>query len=194
MITREEVILLHYEYDPVKAHEYYMRNRQLKGRKPAVRKTSTPSMGPNAAAKSGAQLSQKPVITKPNAAKAKAQAQVAVIQKRLNALNNVLKGLEAEKRAADKKASDKKASDKKATSSTSNSSGPNRKLTAKQKADNNKRSKDYYKDNKEEIAKKNAKEAKPKEKTLDEKITYVKDQIKKVKVELAVAKVKAGIK
>lgn len=189
VISREDVILLHYAYDPVKAHEYYMQNRELKGRKPAVKKTPTRSIGANAAAKSGAQLAQKPIIAKPNSAKIKAQAQVAVIQKRLNTLNNVLKGLEAEKRAADKKASEKKA-----TSSTSKSSESDRKLTVKQKAENNKRAKDYYKDNKQEIAKKNAKEAKPKEKTLDEKIAYVKDQIKKVKVELAVAKVKAGIK
>lgn len=122
---------------------------------------------------------------------ATAKARVASIQKRLGALENVLKDL-IKKRAAIKPT--KKAAEKKtAAKGGGGGSAPKRDLTAKQKADNRKRAKEYYDKNKKPAEKKPA-QKKETAKELDEKIAKVRGQIKKTKVELAVAKVKAGIK
>lgn len=194
--TRDEILLLHSEYDPVKAREYYLRTRQLKGRKPAAPKplpTGRLGSTPNTAApkKSGAQIARQPLLNKKPMNAATAKARVASIQKRLGALENVLKDL-IKKRDAIKPT--KKAAEKKtAAKGGGGGSAPKRDLTAKQKADNRKRAKEYYDKNKKPAEKKPA-QKKETAKELDEKIAKVRGQIKKTKVELAVAKVKAGIK
>lgn len=192
--TRDEILLLHSEYDPVKAREYYLRTRQLKGRKPAASKplpTGRLGSTPNTATpkKSGAQIARQPLLNKKPMNTATAKARVASIQKRLGALENVLKDL-VKKRAAIKPT--KKAAEKKPAAKGGGGSAPKRELTSKQKADNRKRAKEYYDKNKKPAEKKPEKKETAKE--LDEKIAKVRGQIKKTKVELAVAKVKAGIK
>lgn len=192
--TKDEVLLLHSEYDPVKAREYYLRTRELKGRKPAAPKplpTGRLGSTPNTAApkKSGAQIARQPLLNKKPMNAATAKARVASIQKRLGALENVLKDL-VKKRAAIKPT--KKAAEKRLADTGGGGSSPKRDLTSKQKADNRKRAKEYYDKNKKPAEKKPEKKETAKE--LDEKIAKVRGQIKKTKVELAVAKVKAGIK
>lgn len=193
MITSEfdidDIVLLHREYDPEKAREYYLRTRQLKGRKPGAPKPLPVLRRPAAKkpiAKSGANIARKPLVQK-KMGQNEARSRVASIQKRLSALNGVLKGLLAEKAAQAKKSSAKKTA--KPAAKSGGSSDPKRKLTAKQKADNNKRAKEYYEKNKPAPAPK-----KTPDKSLDEKIAYTRSQIKKVQGELAVAKAKAGIK
>lgn len=195
-ITHDEVKLLHAEYDPVKAHEYYLRNRELKGKQPTVAKPTpmkrfATAQAPAPAKKTGAQYARKPLLNKKPMNTAQAKARVAGIQKRLGALENVLKDLMKQRAAIKPK---KTAAKKTAAKKTATKAEPKRQLTSKQQSDNRERSKQYYEDHKDPAKPKAKDSAKDSAKELDRKIALVKDQIKKTKVELAVAKVKAGIK
>lgn len=169
-------------YDPQKAHEYYLRNRELKGRQAgavAPKAGSSTSAAPGK--KSGAQLAVAQVIGKgkPPMSNQAAQAQVAAIQQRIGALKKVLSSLLVEQKQSDK-AAEKKA-ESKSSGSSGGSSGPKRVLTSRQEADAKKRSKDFYDKNKKPAVKK------PVDLSVDEKIQVVRDQIKHLRTVLAVA-------
>lgn len=89
-------ILMHagVPYDPVKAHEYYVRTRKLKGRKKGTR--------PTASAVRGARLPVKgnPVLVKQ---RKEAAARVASLQKTLAKLQDALKTKMAEAKKAEQK-------------------------------------------------------------------------------------------
>ena len=90
-MTVDDSLLLHadllHEYDPVKAREYYLRTRKLKGRKKG-------SEDPKADKKSGSAkptIAKRPVAKKTSAQKRKAkEAEVAALKKRLERLKEVL--------------------------------------------------------------------------------------------------------
>lgn len=105
-------------YDPAKAREYYLRTRKLKGRKAATAEATVGRHPPKAA--------PPPRRSGPQTAKQKqalATARVAAIQKRLDALKEVLaqlveqakkrSGVEPEKSKAAKKTADSKGSKEK---------------------------------------------------------------------------------
>src|SRR5688572_1261221 len=104
MLTPEELILRHandviyHEYDPVAAREYYLRTRELKGRKPGQmsttsnRQTSGPTQttaGRKTPAIPGGQLKKPPVKA------LTPQQRRAVIERRVKALKSRLDELKA---------------------------------------------------------------------------------------------------
>lgn len=91
-------------YDPAKAHDYYLKTRQLKGRKPGS--IVTPIH------KTGVAKVQSAAVQKLARQKA-ATAKIARLTIKVHALSNALK--EAQKALQNKKAEDKKNSDGKTT-------------------------------------------------------------------------------
>jgi uncharacterized protein (DUF342 family) len=133
---------LEHFYDPVKAHEYYVRRRQLKGRRPAGSKQPAAS---RRSSKGAPATGMRPSRRK------KLEAQKAALEHRLEVLKRSLDLLveQAKKRSGvktpDKKDVSKASKEKKGT--------PDKKLTAKQKADKRKASKEQYeKENKTTLA------------------------------------------
>jgi predicted transcriptional regulator len=171
----EGFLLKHSElpYDPVKAHEYYLRTRQLKGRVSGRlqevttgrerRVTTAPPK------KSAAQL------------RAETKAKVEQLQNRLDKLKKVLRQLteEAQARSGIKTQPAKKSPEKAG-------SGPKEKLTAKEKKEAAERSEKYRKEHPEKTTP--AQEVKE----LQQKIQDVKEKIREMKEDLAAAREKAA--
>ncbi|QFP94903.1 hypothetical protein SEA_OHMYWARD_21 [Gordonia phage OhMyWard] len=77
---------LFHEYDPIKAREYYLRTRQLKGRKPGAGKPAPKGRGP-----SKAQLAKQKLAAKRKAERAKLKAKLAELESRVDQLNAAIK-------------------------------------------------------------------------------------------------------
>lgn len=140
-------------YDPVKAREYYLRTRKLKGRQ--KKGTEEPSSTrPGAKTANPAASRSKSNRSKSESRRAELLAQQKALRKRLDRLRQVLKKLvEEAKKDAQKNASPvpKKNEEKTKTTSSSGSSkgggkdSKDRKpLTAKQKSDRAKKAKEEY--------------------------------------------------
>lgn len=184
-MTIDDSALFHGTYDPVKAREYYLRTRELKGRKKG---TQTKLVGREARDK--IQPYKKPSVAKPkansNAARrAELKAQKAALEKRLERLKEVLEQLvdAAKARSGVKKKESEKGK------------APE---TPKDKADRNaaeKKRKPETASQKKERAKK-AKEQYEKENpgSLSEDIEILKEQIKDIqaKVQKAMEQSKAA--
>lgn len=130
---------LAHRYDPVKAHEYYMRNRKLKGR---VRGRSQPSR--SGRSRSGGGTSNAGM--RPSRRK-ELLAQRDALEKRLDTLRDIL----AEKVRIAKARSGVKTPPKKKAASAEKDKGkatkdrkPDKPLTAKEKAEKRKASKEQY--------------------------------------------------
>lgn len=107
----DDSALFHGTYDPVKAHEYYLKNRKLRPRTAAA--ASTPSLRPRAATPSKAvkAVGQKPNRANTKSRRAELEAQKAALEKRLEHLRDVLKKLvEEAKKTSHKNAAKKPAS------------------------------------------------------------------------------------
>jgi len=146
------------EYDPAKAREYYLRTRELKGRK----KGSAP---PPAKGRPAAKATVTKLSTKQKAATT--QAKIAALKKRLETLRDAL----AELVAAAKKRSGVDPKDTKGGKGSGSTSTS--KLTPKQKKQAAARSKEYYE--------------KHKDKTPDEQIKALEAQIKSIKARIKAA-------
>lgn len=81
--------LFHGKYDPVKAREYYLRTRKLKGRRPTSATVSDPGRGGRRQSKGGAG-SGKPNRADTKSRRAELQAQKVALEKRLDRLREVL--------------------------------------------------------------------------------------------------------
>lgn len=128
------------DYDPVKAREYYLRNRKLKGKKPgASRPSSTRPSGGNTATAMRPKAAVKP---KSNT-KAASEARVAAMKVRLQHLESLLKTLlkQAKARSGVDPASTAK---KDPASDGSKAAGDSKPTTAAEKAKAAKRSKEAY--------------------------------------------------
>ncbi len=113
-------------YDPQKAHEYYMRTRQLKGRQPASIKPAT-----SPAKSKGTSSVNKVTVSVSAKRQQEVNSRVASLQKRLGELESLLQDLLSKAKKKD--------------------SGQS---TAKQKQSSAKSSKEYYQKHKSEIASK----------------------------------------
>lgn len=118
-MERVDDVLAHYAvgYDPQQAHEYYLLNRQLKGRQAAaVKPTSTATTSAKVApapvaAKAKAVVAKPATKTKPKSPpksaaelQVEANVQVKAIEKKLDDLNHKLSSLKQQEKAADAKA------------------------------------------------------------------------------------------
>lgn len=101
-------------YDPVKAHEYYVRTRKLKGRMGSAPRASTGSArtGPG----TGSTKARQPAKDNKKLAKQRSDAavRVAVLKKKLSQLNHALKERMAEAEKADREAKKPKSASEKA--------------------------------------------------------------------------------
>ena len=171
-MSPEEILLMHGEtpYDPAKAHEYYLRTRELKGRqKGAEQETSGRSGGKVIPLSSKAPPKKKTAL--------KSEARAAELQKRLTRLRKVL--AELVKQAKGRSGVSSK--DKKDSGGSGKSGGAS-KLSATEKREAAKRSKEYYKKHKDDA---------PDVKELKAKIEEVKKKIKEMRAELAAARAKS---
>jgi hypothetical protein len=84
-------------YDPLKAHEYYLKNRELKGRQPGAQQDLVGRPGgagnTGVVAPTGSPAKQPPVHKTAADVQSEADAAVAALQKRLTALRAVLAAL-----------------------------------------------------------------------------------------------------
>lgn len=173
--------LFHGNYDPVKAREYYLRTRKLKGRKKG---SSRPAPGQRVGARPPARRSGgKANRSKTKSRRAELQAQKAALEKRLDRLREVLKQRvkAAKARSGASNPSKPKAAEKKATKGTAPE-------TAKDKADRNsseKKAKPLTSGQKREKAKK-AKKAYEKEHptSLSEDVEILREQIKDIQAKI----------
>ena len=165
-------------YDPQKAHEYYLRTRQLKGRKPGVSKPSASQV-----ARVSPIQGVKPNRAYTRSRQEELQAQKEALKKRLEHLREVLADLveKAKKRShsdPNKKTSDSKdtAPETQVDKADRNSAEKDRKpLTAKQKSDKARKAKEEYE--------------KEHPNTLSQDVDILREQVKdiKAKIEKAMA-------
>lgn len=143
--------LFHGAYDPVKAREYYLRTRKLKGRKKATPK-STSTSG-SVGLKVGKTAAPKVASKRLKAKRRRAELlrQQKVLRKRLERLRVVLRQLVEEAESTSKKNSspnakknERKTESRSKTSSSSSSSKDRKSLTASQKAEKAKKAKEEY--------------------------------------------------
>lgn len=171
----------HKEYDPVKAHNYYMEVRKLKGKKtggkppPVHRKgSSSSSSSSGRRAPSKAQFATK----KPKQLQSEADARVASIRVRLGKLTAHLDQLMKEAVARDDAKNKSKSNDTKSSTPQKTSDS---KLTAAQKQQKQVADKKYYEDHKKPATKD---ASKPSEKDHQAEIDRVKAQIAQVRAQL----------
>lgn len=145
-------------YDPVKAHEYYLKNRKLTPRKRGVEKSSSGSTRVSSSPKINRKVKPPPLT--------KMQAQAANLKLRLGKLKTLLDGLVAELR--DRKASAAEAAKPK---------------TAAEKSKAARESAKYYDKNKAVISAKKKETAKAAPKT--KSVAELETQIKSVRAKIA---------
>lgn len=175
-------------YDPVKAKEYYEKNKRLKGRQTGAnvgsgpRPTASPVATTSSAASSGGNPAQR-AAKRAEANKAKVKA----IRGKIDKLDNHLATLKKERRAkgttdaqSDAKAESgsKKEESKTKESADKSEEKPAEKLSAADKAKKAKEARDNY----ESVAKKEPSEMSLEE--LDEKIATVRQRVKELKSRL----------
>lgn len=182
----EGFMLQHAEqlYDPVKAHEYYLKTRQLKGRQ------RTRQGFPMTIDRRGAldlatnRIAARPRVSNKSAAQLRAEtkAKVEKLQNRLDRLKEVLRQMteEAQARSGIKSQPAKKSTPEKAGSAAKE------KLTTKEKREAAERSEKYRKEHPEKTTP--AQEVKE----LQQKIQDVKEKIREMKEDLAAAREKAA--
>lgn len=134
---------LMHDYDPQKAHEYYLLNRQLKGRQKGTEQIPV-GRGPAKAASPVAQPKSKVPIAPSK--KKSVEEEVAALKARLKQLREVLKKLVEEAKARSGVETPKTPKEKAAQNAKEKGSKPQ---TAAQKRAANKRSKDYYEKHKD---------------------------------------------
>jgi chromosome segregation ATPase len=153
--------MLIHEYDAVKRHEYYMRNRKLKGRKKAAAPVANAlaRKAKEAAAKKAASEKRRRALV----------ARVAELKGKLERLQAALKLLTE---AAQKRSGVQKNTAEKYESTKSTRSDPTSKYqkTASEKAAAAKASKKYYDENKDQSLPEQVKSLTEKIKTIQERI------------------------
>jgi hypothetical protein len=165
-------------YNPQKAHEYYLRTRQLKGRATGVIKPPAPV---NKTAIARATAVKKAVVAKPKV-KTRAQhrreveAQVAAFENRIARLRETLQAMVAAAKARSGVKPTSTPAAKSSSQSTTAKGGSSSKLTAKQKADAAKRAKAYYEKHKGDTPEKQLADLKAKVVDLEAKIKEFKAQ------------------
>lgn len=90
----DDSALFHGTYDPVKAREYYLRTRKLKGRRPTTATVVSPGRGGRRpAGASAARAGGKPNRSKTKSRQEELRAQKEALEKRLDRLREVLEQL-----------------------------------------------------------------------------------------------------
>lgn len=142
--------LFHGTYDPAKAREYYLRNRQLKGRRRGTASKSVAGKGGRRPTNTLARRGAKPPSSKAKRRRAELQAQKKALEKRLDHLREVLakRVKEAKARGAaqqPKKVEKDTAPETKVDKADRNSAEKSRKpLTSSQKSAKAKKAKETY--------------------------------------------------
>lgn len=124
-------------YDPVKAREYYLRTRHLKGRRPAAQEASIGRPATRGASNAEMRLSRRKQL----------EAEKAKLEKRIEELKNALESLvrQAKRRAGITAAEDSATKkDPKEQADRNTRDKKDKPLTEKQKADKRKAAKDQY--------------------------------------------------
>lgn len=142
MITPEEFILQHAEqpYDPVKAREYYLRTRKLKGRRKGM---GTERSGRHPSSGSGSFVPRNSRIKTPEQRRKEIEARVEALKNRLEKLRGLLRKLV-------KQAQARSGIDPKDNSKTKKAAAGSKKLTSKQRREAAERSKEYREKHKKE--------------------------------------------
>lgn len=164
-----------HDYDPVKRREYYLKNRQLKGRKIGrVKNDGSLGLGSFSMKKP-----KKNAAQKRKEAAARIKATLAKLERLKAALERLVD--QAQKRSGADSSSDSKKSPSKSSEKSSSS-----KTTAKEKADSRERSKKYYQEHKDDPSFKKIKQ-------LRDQIRALREQLKQEVADFESAK-KSGKK
>jgi hypothetical protein len=172
-------------YDRLRAHEYYLRTRKLKGRKtgskPPLSSIKPSSSRPSVSKGLGKKASK--ATKPPTQLRSEAQARVTAIKARLSKLESALKALLKESESSKEKSKTK--TPEKSGKESSSSSKP---LTAAQKAAKKKTNEEYYDKHKKPAEKK---ATGTHDMTNEQKIEEVRAQIKKARAQLKAAVIRA---
>lgn len=168
----KEFILAHAEvpYDPVKRREYYLKNRQLKGRQPGRGEVQPDTRTVGGRPTSGAVQPKK----SPNKTTAE---RVKALEVRLDRLREILDRLVKEAKTRSGAKEEPKGSDKNSNSAGKGGSSKDSKLSAQEKREAAKRSKEYREKNKKPSDDQKAEEIQKKIKETLEKIKELRAQI-----------------
>lgn len=143
--------LFHGTYDPVKAREYYLRTRELKGRRPG-RKTPAPAGRTTKAETTSFRMGRKSTSARNKKRRAELKAKKALLEKRLRRLEEILRQKVKDAKKLNAPAQPKKAtktSSKTSTTRTSSKSSRSEKRdrkpeTQSQKRERAKKAKEAY--------------------------------------------------
>lgn len=174
---------MYHIYDPVKAHDYYMRTRKLKGRRRGSAQVT--SLHTRSGTRTvGTARKAKAAKREANERRRKeAEARVAQLKVRFDKLRKVL----AELVEQAKKRSGVEAQPKTSTSSKSSSDTDRKPRTASEKREDAKRSKEYREKNPVKTVDASKTGANAQAKQLEAKIKRVREQIDKMRAEIASA-------
>jgi hypothetical protein len=187
MLTSEDIILEHASrpYDPRKRREYYLRTRQLKGRKPGSKLPTAPRRP----TKGDALPDRDPRDPRPSTLaqrrakrRKEIEARVIALTKRLEKLRSVLKELvEAAQVRSGVEPSEKSPT----TSKRADTTGPEKRTerktqTATQKKESAERSKEYYEEHKDPSISKKTEQLQRDIKLLEQKIMRARRFLKTV--------------
>jgi chromosome segregation ATPase len=184
LLTHSDSEELRHAYDPVKAREYYLRTRELKGRKPGKGK----EVGSRPSPKGVVRSNRADKASKTTAQKRTEQAaRVKALKGKLDRLQDLLKQLTEKVNKKSRSGDDAKSSSDKSSSSSKSGGGSKdskdrKPLTAKQKADARKRAKESY-----EKSKPNPEDTST-AKDYEQKIADVREQIRKIQQQLREAR------
>lgn len=189
MQTAEQFILSHAKtpYDPVKAHQYYIQNRQLKGR----RKGSVipPRLSGDLAKENTGTVALHPGVFQPKGTpkaalitterQAQVQVRVKALQAKLSILGAILKQLVADANGTSTKKTTRTTKGISSKAKGSSSAGSNRKpLTATQKRDAAKKQKVRYKKTHPNAGVTKSQERQRQIKEVKQKIEQVRNELK----------------
>lgn len=167
-------------YDAEKAHEYYLRTRQLKGREPGADIATTvqkPSSVKTTVKKPGASpMKAQPVKMTPEQRRAQISAQVEALRAKLAQLKEVLAQLVEEAKARSGVEPEPEV-ESKATRTPGTST---RKLTPQQQADAAQRAKEWREANPEKAMDQEAAKLDKQIKNIQDKITQMREKLKTV--------------
>lgn len=137
----DDSALFHGNYDPVKAHEYYLKRRQLKGRPQGTQKTSSPRPP------TGRPAGGKPNRSDTKSRQEELKRQREALKARLDHLQKVLADLvsAAKKRSGVKEPhKNAKAADTPSSKKGGGKDGKSEKLTASERSKKNQKARDEY--------------------------------------------------
>lgn len=186
---QDRFFTLTHEYDPVKAHEYYMRTRKLKGRRSGYSKAPTPTRPRRETAsekpastkdyRQGLERQQKPQKSNAEALREAASKRQVMLRARLERLEVILAQLTEQARAAAGVETKAPESSSKTKESSTKSTEKDKPKTASEKKEAAKKARENYEENKKPETTESAQDIQDKIEDVQAKIAQVRETLRR---------------